>query len=70
MSEHDVTSQDESSNHGPCSLCGSSDVEVRMMIEEDGEVENRALCDLHAAKLERWWKRNHQQYKPEGKDAT
>lgn len=39
-----------------CSLCGTSDVQVRVQLKEDSEVAHRVLCEVHAAKLEKFWK--------------
>lgn len=51
------TDRPRSADAAVCALCGAPDVQVYIEFTEDGESVERGLCDLHAAKLERWWKR-------------
>lgn len=47
---------DHEPDTGPCDLCGEDNIDICVRFDDDGDTVNRALCDLHAAKLERWWK--------------
>lgn len=51
-----------------CALCGADDIQVTAAFAEDDTRVLRGLCAYHAAKLERWWKREQQAMRQRSRD--